>query len=340
MSARARIWSFVAPLLLAAMVGTIAAAVNKFASPPGGLQIARATSDCGISAIRTGDAAYPREAFDSDGARIVIPRPAQRIVSQSRPIEEYLYSIVPPEDVVGVSATAYESSTSDVYPFVEKYHPAIASDLERTLRLNPDLIIVSSSGRADLSSLLRSTGVPVFRMYTMFTTLDQVEQSIRLTGYLTGHDDAARVQEEQFRTEVDRAIALRPQGAPKPRIAALSMGIAYGRETLLNDIIEKLGAVNVAAENGLQGYEQVNSETVLKWDPDWIVTGADPGRADEVRAQLLADPAISLTKAARAGHIVVYDNRIFLPVSIYSSKLVTAMAQTLYGKPYATGGGA
>lgn len=335
-----RIWSLVAPLILAAMVGTIAAAVNKFANPPGGLQIAHAArSDFGSPEIRTGTEAYPRGAFDSDGVRVEIPGPVHRIISQSRPIEEYLYSIVPPEAVVGVSASAYEASTSDVYPYVEKYHPAIALDLERTLRLNPDLIIVSSSGRADMSSLLRSTGVPVFRMYTMFTTLDQVAQSIRLTGYLTGQDEAARVQEQQFRAELDKAFAKRPATAAKPRIVAISMGIAYGRETLLNDIFEKLGASNVAAENGLKAYEEVNSETVLKWDPDWIITGADPGKADDVRAQLLADPAISLTKAARAGHILIFDNRIFLPVSPYSSKLVTALADAFYGSTRPAGSG-
>ncbi len=173
----------------------------------------------------------------------------------------------------------------------------------------------------------------------MFTNLEQVAESIRLTGYLTGDDESARVQENEFRAELSRAMAMRRADGPKPRIAALSMGIVYGRETLFNDIVEKLGGVNVAAENGLSGYEIVNSETVLKWDPEWIITGADPGSADEVRAQLLKDPAIALTRAAKNGHILVFDNRVFLPVSPYSSKLVTALANALYGSSRNAGGG-
>ena len=340
MSVRTRIWSLGAPLVLAMMVVTIAAGVNKFASPPGGLQLAHVERDAYKSPeIHVGGPEYPREAFDNDGVRVEIPHPATRIISQSRSIEENLYSIVPPEHVVGVSASAYETSTSDVYPYVQRYHPAVASDLERSLRLNPDLIIVSSSGRADMSSLLRSTGVPVYRMFTMFTTLDQVAESIRLTGYLTGEDEAAKALDLSFRAELDRAFAMRPARAGKPRILAMSMGIVYGRQTLFNDIVEKLGGVNVGAEGGLEGYDEISNETVLKWNPEWIVTGADPGHADEVRAGLMADPAIALTKAARDGHILIFDNRVFLPVSPYSAKFVTQLAQALYGEAHPSGSG-
>lgn len=322
------------------MVVTIAAAVNKFAVPPGGLQLAcAARSDFGNSVIHTGPLSYPRYAYDSDGRRVEIAAPPRRIVSQSRPVEEYLYSVAPPESVVGVSASAYEATTSDVYPYVEKYRPAVASEIERVLRLNPDLIIVSSSGRADISSLLRGAGIPLFRMYTMFTTLDEVADSIRLAGYLTGQDEAARAEQQRFRAELDHAFAMRPATAPKPRILALSMGIVYGRETLFNDIVERLGAINVGAEAGLKAYEQVDSETILKWDPEWIVSGADPGKAAAVRAQMLADPAIALTTAARKGHILIFDNRIFLPVSPYSARLVTALEQALYGDSRPSGSG-
>jgi cobalamin transport system substrate-binding protein len=339
-SIRRNFWSFAAPLLLAAMVGTIAAAVNEFASPPGGLQLPGPARDAyAVAPVETGALTYPRNCVDADGVRVTMAKPPQRIISQARSIEEYLYSIVPPESVIAVSAAAYERNSSDVYDYVEKYHPAMSPGVERALHLNPDLVIVSSSGRADFSSLLRSSGVPLYRMNTMFATLDQVADGIRLVGYVTGRDGEARAREEQFRSELNAAFALRPPSGPKPRIVAVSNGIVYGRDTLFNDIVEKLGGINVAAEAGLQGYEEVSSETVLKWNPEWIFTGADPGQENELRAQLMANPAIALTRAARDGHILVFDNRTFLPVSPYSAKLVTAMAQALYGGPRANEGG-
>jgi iron complex transport system substrate-binding protein len=321
-------------LLLVTVVATIAAGVQRYASPAGGLQLPLAHADEGDSRVRMGDTKYPRRAIDSDDFTVQVSRPTQRIVSQYWAIDEYLYSVVPPQDVVAVSASAYLKSISNVYDQVEKFRPVVASDPERVLALDPDLMMVSSSSRADYTSMARSSGVPVYRMQTTFETLDQVEQSIRLTGYLTGSDEAAEREAIRFRAAIDAAKALRPANAPKPRVLGLGGRYSYGEGTLFQDIVTTLGGINVGAENGLKGYDSVNFEQIIRWDPEWIIAGADPGKTDETLKQLLDDPAISLTQAARNGHIVVLDNRVFLPMSPYTVLLVRAMAEALYGAPH------
>lgn len=321
---------FIPPLILATMVGTVAIVIGGFASPAGGLQIASSVQSYGNALVRTGPASYPREAMDADDVRVTESKPPERLISQSPSIDEFLYTVVPAQKIVGVSPFAYSPRDSNVLPLAKEFKPIISSDLEHVLVTNPDLMVVSSTGRADFASLARAADLRVYRMYTMFTKLEEVADSIRLTGYLTGNDEAAKLQQERFQASVDRAIALRPANAPKPRILAISGRLAYGSETLMNDIIEKLGGINVAAEGGLKGYDQVNSETYLRWDPDWIVTNSDLESADNVKAQLLSDPAINLTQAARTGHILVLDNKIFFPLSPFTSMLVTKLAEALY----------
>ena len=162
------------PILLLGMVAALAVGVESYATPEGGLQLPTGTTGDGDPRIRMGSEQYPREAIDSDDTPVRIDRPAHRIVSQYWSIDEYLYSVVPPQEVLAVSETAYLKGISNVYEFVERYHPIIATDPEQVLALNPDLILVSSSGRADYTSLARSTGVPVFRMQTTFQTLEPV----------------------------------------------------------------------------------------------------------------------------------------------------------------------
>jgi iron complex transport system substrate-binding protein len=313
------------------LVAALAAGVELLASPEGGLQLPAAATGEGDSRIRMGRDSYPREAIDSDDSLVVIPRLAHRIVSQYWSIDEYVYSVVPPQEVVAVSESAYVKSISNVYDLVERFHPVIATDPERVLALNPDLMLVSSSGRADYTSLARSSGVPVYRMQTTFQTLDQVEQTIRLTGYLTGNDAAATEAAARFHQAIEQAKALRPSGAARPRILGLGGRYSYGTETLFNDIVKALGGINVGAENGLKGYDSVNFEQIIRWDPDWIFAGADTGQSKPLLATLLADPAISLTSAAKNGRIIVFDNRIFLPMSPYSTLLAGAMAEAIYG---------
>jgi iron complex transport system substrate-binding protein len=323
------------PILFIAVVAMLAAAVERYASPPGGLQLPAASTGEGSAAIRTGGLAYPREAIDSDNMRVRIPHPARRIVSQYWSIDDYLYSVVPPESIVAVSQSAYAREYSNVYLLAEKFHPAIATDPERVLDLNPDLILVSSDGRADYTSLVRGTGVPVYRMQTTFHTLAQVEKTILLTGYLTGDDEAARGVAAKFESCIEegrtRAREARARGIRPPRILGLAGRHGYGANTLFDDVLQTVGAINVAAENKLEGYAPVNFEQIALWDPDWIVAGADRGKTKLVLAQLLADPAVAVTKAARDGHILVLENDIVEPMSPFSARFITTLANALYG---------
>ena len=323
------------PILFIVVVGILAAAVDRYASPPGGLQLPIASTGEGSAAIRTGSLAYPREAIDSDSLRVRIPRPARRIVSQYWSIDDYVYSVVPPESIVAVSQSAYVREYSNVYLLAEKFRPAIATDPERVLGLEPDLILVSSDGRADYTSLVRGTGVPVYRMQTTFHTLAQVEKTILLTGYLTGQDAAARSVATKFESCIEEGRArgqeARAHGIPAPRILGLAGRHGYGANTLFHDVLKTVGAINVAAEHGLEGYVPVNFEQIALWDPDWIVAGADRGKTKAVLAQLLADPAIAVTKAAHNGRILVLENEIVVPMSPFSARFITTLADALYG---------
>jgi iron complex transport system substrate-binding protein len=326
-----RIRALVPLLALLAATAVVAAVVQGFASPPGGLQVPVAYEGEGDPRIRMGSKEYPRQAIDSDDFTVRIVRPAHRIVSQYWSIDDYVYSVAPPQDVVAVSESAYIKSVSNVLDQVERYHPVVATDPERVLALNPDLMMASSVTRADYTSLARSSGVPVYRMQSTFETLAQIEQCIRLTGYVTGNDAAAEKEAERFHSAIEEAKALRPQNAPRPRILGLGGRFSYGKETLFNDIVATLGGINVGAEIGLKGYDSINFEQIIRWDPEWIVTGSDPENMKQTLQNLMNDPAISLTQAARNGHIIVLENHVFLPMSPYSTLLVKAMAEAIYG---------
>lgn len=323
------------PILFVIVVGMLAAAVGRYASPPGGLQLPIAATSEGSAAIRTGSLAYPREAVDSDNMRVRIPRPAHRIVSQYWSIDDYVYSVAPPESIVAVSQSAYARSYSNVYLLAEKFRPAIATDPERVLDLNPDLILVSSDGRGDYTSLVRSTGVPVYRMQSTFHTLDQVKKTILLTGYLLGEDAAAQKVAAQFQARIDegraKAQAARAHGKAPLHILGLAGRHGYGARTLFDDVLRTVGAINVAAEHSLDGYTPVSFEQIAQWSPDWIVAGADRGQTKLVLKQLLNDPAVAVTKAARDHHILVLENDIMQPMSPFSARCVTTLANALYG---------
>lgn len=285
----------------------------------------------GAPEVRIEGPAFPRYATGADDVRVRVDRAPLRIVSQDAHADEYLYAVVSPERIVGVSLTAYDRRVSNVIELVERQRPVVSADLEGVVRLRPDLVIAPASARADATSLLRHAGLPVYRLYTMFETLASVKAHIRLVGYLTGEDARAGEEIRRFDAAITRAAARRPADV-RPEVLGLGGTYGYGSRTLFADILRVLGADNVAARHGLVGYDRVTDEHIVRWDPEWIVAGADRGTAPETRARLLARPAIAATRAARHGHVVVFENQVFLPLSPFSAQLVEALSRALYAE--------
>jgi len=296
----------------------------------GPLNIPQRYREYGARGFTTGAETYPRTATDSEGYTIKLTRPVQRVASQYWSIDEFLYSVARPESVVAVSQTAYERDFSNVFQWADMFRPAVAANPEVILKLDPDLLLISSFARADFSGLVRGAGIPVFRMHTSFTKLEEIRRAIVLTGYLTGRDSEAARVARAFDEAVVRARSRKPPGAAPPRILGFSGGYTYGSETLFDDIVRCFGGVNIAAEKGLRSYDPISAEQILRWNPDWIVSSAPRGQSEAVLKRLLSDPSIAPTAAARKGQIVVLENHIFLPMSPFTTLILEALGDALY----------
>jgi iron complex transport system substrate-binding protein len=321
--------------LLALTAAVAAAGLLAAAVTPAELLVTpeRALAGHGSHAIRTGAHSFPREAIGADDAVARVTAPPRRIVSQSMSTDEFLYAIVPPDRVVGVSETAFHDSISNVSDVAKAHRPIVANDVERVLRSEPDLVFAPAEGRSEMPALLRAASVPVYRMPTMFETLASIEEHIRLVGYLSGEDARAEAEARRFRSVIERASARKPAGGRPPRVMGFGGLYSYGSQTLFSDILRVLGAENVAATNGFIGYDRVTDEHIVRWDPEWIIAGADRGLTEQVRQRLLAHPALGATTAARRGQIVVFEHHVFLPLSPLTARFVEALADALYGEP-------
>ena len=281
--------------------------------------------------VKTDSVAYPRTAVDPLGASVVLEAPPKRIVSLEYEIDEYLYRIAAPEHVVGVSKQAYRPQLSNVLAQVDRYQPKVAGDIETILRLKPDLVVAGVRSKSDLIHALQSAGVRVFRLPTLATRLEQVAENITLVGYLTGRDEAARLERQRFERELAEVTAqCQKTGHRGARIFGVSMiGFTHGDQTLFQDLARLIGAVNVAAQNGIRTYEKVGNETVLRWNPDWVFTWSDPGKGAEELQRWSDDPALGATAAVKKRQVVVSDGKDHLSLSSEVTKLAHTMANVL-----------
>ena len=279
------------------------------------------------------DDPFPRSVTDDRGRVVTIPGPPERIVSNSITVDGLLFAVVGPQRVSAVSPFSMDPRFSDVAEIAERMDLPSSERPEIVLRLRPDLVFTGLHARAEWLSLMRHAGAPIYGVGDTVLKVSDLMSLVRRIGYLTGADDSADTVVKSWEARLRRVRSRIPEaGASTPRVLGYNgaLSYSYGTETLFHDVVTLLGAANVGAEQGLTSYERISTEEIAAWNPEWIVTGADPGQRDQLERQLLADPGVAVTQAARSGQILILPQHVFLTVSHNVIPLIESIAAALY----------
>ena len=210
-------------------------------------------------------------ALDSDGRRIELARPAQRIVSLAPHVTEQLFAAGAGKKLVAVA------EYSD-YPEEARRLPQVASsagvNLEALLALKPDLVVAwRLEATAASLARLESLGLPVF--YDEPRRLAQIPDGIEALGELAGTSDVAHSVATALRSQLD---ALKARYASKRAVSVFYQIserplMTLGGRQFVSDAIELCGGRNVFADSPVMA-PQVNIEAVLAADPEAIITAS------------------------------------------------------------------
>lgn len=281
-------------------------------------------------AVEPSNAGFPRALLDGGGSEVTIKARPARIVSQTLGTDEILWAICQRERIVGVSKFARDPRYSAIADEALSANVTPVLDAEEILRLRPDLVFVASYSLAETVENLKASGATVFR-FANFDNIEAIQQNIRLVGRAIGEEEKAEKLVERMNAELAAVKARIPAGIKPPRVLSYHPpGDTAGAETTFDAIVRAAGAINVAAEKGLRGFPKISAEQVVEWRPDFIVRGATPAKAAEARKQLLDNPVIATTEAARNGRIITLDVRYLLSVSHHITRAVSELADALY----------
>ena len=276
-------------------------------------------------------AGFPRTVHDYAGDPLRLARPPSRIASQALVTDHFLFAVVSPSRIAAVSSIAHDPRYSYVAAEVAGMDVAVVEDGEALLRRRPDLLLVSHAARADMVAVARAAGIPTFRLRTEFDDFGQIAAGLETIGRLTGEEPAAERVIADFRERAAAAVARRPAGAPPPRVLVyVAMSGTFGAGSLFDHILTELGAVNVAAEQGIGPHGMISGEQIAGWNPDWILADAPDGEEDAVRRRILDQPGVAVTTAGRTGQVLVLDHRRFITMSHHAARLIEAVAAALY----------
>ena len=242
-----------------------------------------------------------------------------RIVSINACADQLLLALADRQQILALTTYARDRDMS-FYADRAEGLPAIRGDAEEVLKLKPDLVLAGSFTRGATRAQLAAHGIRI-ATFSPARSIEDVKKQIGEVASLLGQEARGRA----LVAELDAAFADLNLRAPKP-LRALQLqrrAFAAGTDTLIDDIMQRLGIVNAATDLGIRYVGRTSLEAVLKTKPDVLILDrADPGAADQGTA-LLGHPALE--------EIVPRHRRIVIPASqiVCGSPGVALAARTL-----------
>lgn len=237
--------------------------------------------------------------FKEQTRSFLIRQKPARIIAHSVGVTEILWAICPRERIVAFSELAADPSFSFIASSVRERGPlANLQDAELLIGCRPDLVFTVFYSSADVKKKLTQARA-TFLDLGYFGTVDSLREQILLIGKAIGEEGNAaalvRVMDEAIE-EIRRA---RPGERRPPRILYLDAnGYVPGKTSNFSSICEIIGAVNVAEEQGVTSWAQIDYETILKWDPDFILFSSGSG----LGRRITSDRLLSHSRAVKEGN--------------------------------------
>lgn len=244
---------------------------------------------------------FPRLLRGPAGEIWTLPCPPRRIVSTYLAADEILAALNVGERIAGVSIFADDPAISNVRGFYPPSLPRLRGEVEGILAVEPDLVCVAGYSDADAMRQAVEARLPILR-WSRFDSFADVFANVRLIGAAVGADAGAEALAARGEARLG-ALAVRLAGVRPVRVLYLDPpSFTAGRNTLLDEILTRAGAVNVAAEAGIAGAGPIGIDVALSLDAEAIVSPAYPGAPPPLEA-LRATPLWRELGPVRAGRI-------------------------------------
>ncbi len=261
--------SQIRPLLVAALLVVALAGVVT----PVGAETASNGDD-------TAECSFPLSETDATGENVTVEERPEEIVVLQPSAAQTVWELEADDRVVGapvVPYTEYLDGIEDKENVVNLDNFSV--NQEAVVELDADLVLAPNIVPDDTVTSLREAEQTVFK-FGFGTSLEFVAEKTELTGQLIDSCEEAAETNEEYWNRIE-AVENRTDDYEAPRTLYYTDGFVAGSGTFIDEIITTAGGANVAAENGIEGYGELNEEALIEWDPEVIVISDDgPGVPD------------------------------------------------------------
>ncbi|NCB76072.1 MAG: ABC transporter substrate-binding protein [Negativicutes bacterium] len=250
------------------------------------------------------------EVKDVQGQVLKLPRKPQRIVTLALSSDEMALAMLPAQRLAALHYLADDPGISTEAAKAQAVTARVRDyNVEQLLSLQPDLVLAPDWNRQELIQTLRDAGLPVV-VTKGPSSVAEVKEALQQIALAAGEPQAGQKLIEQMELEMAN-IAAKVQNIPqaqKKTVVLISHMASYGgKGSLFDNMCRDAGVINGAAAVGLGKNDALTKEAIVAANPDVILVPTwTKGKldVDQVRQELLNDPALQSVKAIREKKLV------------------------------------
>ena len=279
---------------------------------------------------------WPRQVEVKNGI-IEIKEKPMRVHTLSVGYDEITFALVDPSRIAAVGTSAANPNYSNIADLAGNMANQISRDAEQIISVNPDLVVASNFTKTEVVQLLEQAGITVVQP-TLASSLDAHEDNIRLIAYMYGEEERGEELIEEVRARLERItdVASAKAESERPWVMFLSgRNNTRGQGTIQDGIIRAAGGINVAAEAGIEGGQEISLEVIVEYAPEYIfIYSGFEGEVEDKMKELTAHPALVNVPAIRDNRIIGVSWPYFNTLSHWNIRGIEELAKVLWPQDF------
>ena len=183
-------------------------------------------------------------------------------------------------------------------------------NLELLLAAQPDLVIASSNTAAQVELLDTFEAMGLNVAYFMVSSFEEYLEMLEVCTRITASPESYVRSGSDIQDQVDQARQRADGSAPRVlyiRSTGSSCKVKNSRDSVLGEMLNDLGCVNIADGSLLEGLSMEDPEHIFV-----VLQGSDPTQAEALLEKtLLSDPAWEMLSAVREGRLHIMDPALY-----------------------------
>ena len=211
----------------------------------------------------------------------------QRIVSLNLCADQLVLALADRDQIVGLTRNAADPEMSGEAAKARGLR-ILTNSAEEILELDPDLVVGIPARRSASISVLKGQNYNMLDLKTA-NTLDEIYASIRETAAAVGHPERGTA----LITDMEKQLAAIPRpGAGRVAAYYQRRGFMTGTGTLIDDLMTRVGVVNLAAKLGKPALSQLRLEEMVAAEPDFLIVESATDTVTDQGSEMLHHPAL------------------------------------------------